>query len=101
MATSNPLYVRPVDIDTKTTQGKVIIKNNHLITELIHSSGEHGKGDALALLRKEAPGLTLQDISVDTEGRVVIDNEDCCAAIAGVIQGIASTGNGLCGIGCA
>ena len=103
MTASDTLRVRPVDIDT-TTPGRTTIASAQLATRLVRRRGDNDEDDPLQLLQRAAPTLTLQDISVDDHGRVVIESDEFRTAISDIVQKLdpheLSADNGVCGFGC-
>ncbi|EHV9721002.1 hypothetical protein ACTBAC_001107 [Vibrio parahaemolyticus] len=79
--------------------GNVVVDSPELINELIHNAD-----DVLGLLSSSGSKINLADISINDEGRVVIDNPDFRKDVEGTLSKVsvmdAAETNGICGIRC-
>jgi len=89
--TAVEVKVADISLPTKTT-----IASSSLVEGLIRDQRK-----TLDLLGKVSP-LSVDDISVDSEGRVVIDNPEFAQRLAHGLEraGAAEANNGICGLGC-
>lgn len=103
MANLDSLHVRPVDIDT-ATPGKTVISSEQLATRLVRRRGDGDADDPLNILRMASSNVSLDHISIDARGRVVIENEEFREAVSNAIQAMEPhdllSANGFCGVGC-
>ncbi len=85
--------------DIQIVDGNVVVKSPKMLNELVHNSDE-----VLQLLAQSGAKVTLGDLSIDDEGRIVIDNPEFRKAVEGVLSTItvmaAGDANGICGLRC-
>ena len=104
MTSLGALRIHPRDISTPT-RDKTVIASDQLATRLVRSRGAEDKDDPLELLRLASPKLSLDDISIDADGRVVVEQEEFQVAMSKVMQNLdveaqSEENNGICGWGC-
>jgi hypothetical protein len=79
--------------------GNTVVNSPAMINELIHNSSE-----VLQLLGTSGAKVSLGDISVDADGRIVIDNPEFRKAVESVLSTMtvlaAGDANGICGLRC-
>lgn len=84
-------------VDHQVVENETRINSSSLATALIHNQDA-----ALEILRKNSDSIKLEDISIDSAGRVVIRNEAFAKSIREKVSKspgwVAS--NGTCGAGC-
>ena len=104
MTSLGSLRIHPRDIATPT-QNTTVIASEQLATRLVRSRGAAAKDDPLELLRLASPKLSLDDISIDAQGRVVVQQEEFRAAMSKAMENLdpeaqSEENNGICGWGC-
>ena len=105
MTSLGSLRIHPRNIATPT-QNTTVIDSEQLATRLVRSRGAaDDKEDPLALLRLASPHLSLDDISIDAQGRVVVEHEGFRTAMSEVMENLtpdaqSEENNGICGWGC-
>jgi len=91
---AKPLRIKRAKVSASGS--KVRVDGPELTTALIQQPKE-----ALQLLRRDAPALTVDQISVARDGRVVVNNADFARAIRDRLRSTgAAANNGICGLGC-
>jgi len=79
--------------------GNVVVDSPAMLNELIHNSDE-----VVQLLSTTGAKVTLGDISINEDGRIVIDNPEFRKAVEGVLSTMtvlaAGDANGICGLRC-
>ena len=99
-AQSNPISVNAPDVSMGPPD-RVLITDSDLVNALVQNQAE-----ALQLLSSEVSPVKLEEISIDSEGRVVIDNLNFAQTLrnklntASQASGLSGNNNGVCGFSC-
>lgn len=86
-------------IDHQVLGDDTLISSSTLATGLIQN-----QSDALALIQSRASSVTLDQIFIDSSGRVIIRNPEFAADVKSKLANASMAkhvlGNGTCGLGC-
>jgi hypothetical protein len=98
-AQSNPISINAPDVSMGPPD-RILITDSDLVNALVQS-----QADALQLLSSEVSPVKLEEISIDSEGRVVIDNSNFAQTLRNMINTTSQTSglsskNTICGLHC-
>lgn len=94
---SNAITAKLIDHQVVGTETR--ISSSTLATGLVQN-----QTDALNLIQSNANSVTLDQIFIDSSGKIIIRNPDFASDIesklANATAAVAALGNGTCGLGC-
>jgi hypothetical protein len=95
-----PLRVQANEMDTSSPD-EVVINNNSFINHLIQDQEE-----TMSILKLASPAVSVKDLSVDSTGKVVINNKEFAEKMRELIknsppkEAAALDNTGVCGAAC-